>query len=501
MNIARSAIYNFAGGVLPALVSLATIPAIVRGLGDSGYGLFIVVTAIVGYFALIDINATAGSVKFIAEYAAKNDKRGVDQTFSFGLLVYIVIGLSGALAIFISAPALVRRVFEIPAPLVDVGEYSLRIAAFGFLFSQLQVYFQSVPQSLLRYEVTSQIETVFGTIVPVVTVGILAAGFGLPEVILFRVVASTVNCVILWIIIHRFLPDLRLVWPERDIVRGVVEFSAFSFLSRIAALAYAHGDKLIIGAFIGMKELAYYAVAATVANRVLGFTFRLSSVLFPAASALAATGETERLRALYIKANRYLAFINGSVLILVGVFAEPILYYWMNPEFARYGALILAVVAVGQFVDSLTNIPSLVNDGLGHPRVSGSFAFARACIGLIAVYALVRIQGIEGAAWAHLASSVLMTTLFVVFVHGRTVPCALGDLVERSYALPMTILLAVAGLTGFLVHAAAFQLLGLAAAMALAIVLLLSFGVELVLLPEDRARLLARVRNLFFRGI
>lgn len=501
MNIARNAIFNFAGGVLPAVVSLATIPMIVGGLGDSGYGLFILVTAIVGYFALIDINITAGSVKFISGYAARNDKRGINQTFSFGLIIYITIGLTGALAIFIGAPALVHEVFEIPADLVDLGEYSLRIAAFGFLFGQMQTYFQSVPQALLRYDVTSRIEMAFGTAVPIVTVGILAVGFGLAEVILFRVAASIVNCVILWISIRRLLPDLLLARPERDIIRGLLEFSAYSFLSRIAAITYAYADKLIIGAVIGMKELAYYAVATTLANRVLGLTFRLSSVLFPSASALGAKGEIKRLQALYLKATRYVVFINGSILILVVAFAEPILYYWMSPEFARYGALILMVVAIAQFIDSLTNIPSLVNDGLGHPRVSGSFAIARAFIGLIAVYVFVRMQGIEGAAWAHLLSSILMTTIFIVFVHGRTVPCALVDLLKRSYALPMTIILVVAGLTGFLADAMGIQFLALAATMALASVLLLSLGIGLVLLPEDRIKLLARIRNLFSSGI
>jgi hypothetical protein len=80
-------------------------------------------------------------------------------------------------------------------------------------------------------------------------------------------------------------------------------------------------------------------------------------------------------------------FLNASVLVLVAVFAYQILYYWMNPQFAAHGAVVLAVMALSQFIDSLTSLPSLVNDGMGHPRLSGMFALARALAGLGMVYA------------------------------------------------------------------------------------------------------------------
>ena len=80
-----------------------------------------------------------------------------------------------------------------------------------------------------------------------------------------------------------------------------------------------------------------------------------------------------------------MVFLNAAILVLVAVFAHQILLYWMDAEFARNGALVLAVMAISQFVDSLTSLPSLVNDGMGHPRVSGMFALVRAGAGLVVV--------------------------------------------------------------------------------------------------------------------
>ncbi|WP_229507942.1 lipopolysaccharide biosynthesis protein [Massilia sp. Dwa41.01b] len=125
--------------------------------------------------------------------------------------------------------------------------------------------------------------------------------------------------------------------------------------------------------------------------------------------------------------------MNAAMLVLLAVFAHPLLTAWMGADFARSGALVLALMALSQFVDSLTSLPTLVNDGMGYPRLSGVFALARALVGLVLVYAGVAGWGIEGAAWGHLLASLLFTVSFLVVVHGRTVPTQLSHLCAHAY--------------------------------------------------------------------
>jgi O-antigen/teichoic acid export membrane protein len=444
LQLARNAFSNLLGALIPALVALGTVPLVVRGLGDAGYGVYSLVTAIVGYFAVIDINVTAGSVKFIAGFNARKDNDRINQTISFGIMVYALLGALGALGLFCGAHFFVTTVFSVPPALAGEAAATLRLAALGFFIGQLQNYLQSVPQSLMRFDISSRLEMLFGVLVPLLTVLVLLRGYGLFEVILLRVGASAVHCLILWRGIVRLLPGLAWRRPGRAIRRDLLGFSAWSFLSRFAALSYAYADKLIIGALAGVTALAWFTVASTLANRVLGLTYRLSGVFFPAASALSASGELARLDRLYLKATRYVVFLNAAILVLVAVFAHKILLYWMNPEYARNGALVLAVMAISQFVDSLTSLPSLVNDGMGHPRVSGTFALVRAGAGLVIVYLGVAGWGIEGAAWGHLAASLLFSAAFIGYVHGRTVPTTLRDLLLRSYAPTLYGVLAIA---------------------------------------------------------
>ena len=496
LRLLRNAWSNLLGAAVPALAALATVPLVVAGLGEAGYGLYALVTAIVGYFAVIDINVTAGSVKYIAGQHARGDHDRVAATLCFGLAVYTLIGAAGAAGLYLGAHALVTRVFAVPPALTREALACLQLAALGFLFGQLQGYLHSVPQGLLRFDVSGLIEMVFGTLVPLLTVALLFMGQGLFEVIALRVAASAVHCLVLWRGIRRLLPALRWRWPERSLRSDILGFSAWSFLSRFAALSYAHADKLIIGALVGVTGLAYFTVAATLANRMLGLTFRISSVFFPAASALVANGELARLDHAYLKATRYVVYLNAAMLVLLAVFAYPLLSLWIGADFARNGAAVLALMALSQFIDSLTSLPSLVNDGMGHPRLSGLFAVARALAELAIVYAGVAGWGIVGAAWGHLAASSVFTLAFLVVVHGRTVPTRLARLCAHAYLPGM-------GAAGAVALAAALAErwfdrgvadFVLVAAMTAALLALL--GAVFVVEPPDRRWAWARVKAL-----
>ena len=494
LQLARNAFSNLLGAVVPALVALGTVPLVVKGLGDANYGVYSLVTAIVGYFAVIDINVTAGSVKYIAEFNARRDREKINQTVFFGILVYAGLGLAGGLGLYLGAHYFVTSVFSVPAALSVEATATLKVAALGFFIGQLQTYLQSVPQSLMRYDISSRVEMFFGTLVPILTVVVLMLGYGLFEVILLRVAASAVHCLVLWRSINRLLPGLEFRWPGQDVKRDLLGFSAYSFLSRFAALSYAYADKLIIGALVGVTGLAYFTVASTLANRILGLTYRLSGVFFPAASALAANGELARLDRIYLKATRYVVFLNAAILVLVAVFADPILRYWMNPEFARNGAVVLAVMALSQFIDSLTSLPSLVNDGMGHPRVSGMFALSRAAAGLLIVYLGVAGWGIDGAAWGHLAASVLFTLAFLVYVHGRTVPTSLRDLLVHAYAPTLFGVAAIALCARLASHYVGAGVSDVVFLLAATMVLLFVHGMLFVIQKDDRSVAWTRVK-------
>jgi O-antigen/teichoic acid export membrane protein len=494
-SLLQNAASNLAGGLIPALVTILTIPFIVNRLGSAGFGVLTLITSIVGYFALIDINVTAGSTKFISEYHARNDQQKLRDAINFGLLIYVIIGVVGATAVFLAGPSLVERFFSIPAELRTEAIASVQVAAIGFLFGQLQVYLHSLPGALLRFDVSGRLESIFGVAVSLASVAVLAAGYGLFAIVLVRVLLSVLNCVVLWLALTRLLPGFVIAWPGLEIRKKILAFSAYSFLSRFANLSLLHLDKLIISAAVGVQMLTYYAIPATLINRVMALVGRLPRVVFPHASALSAHGDWLELERVYVGASRYVFFVNGAVALLLAMFSEGLLRYWISAEFAANGALVLTILAMAAWIESLSNLPSLVNDGLGHPRVTGLFAVSHAVVALGLIVLLVEPFGIVGAALGHLIVSALMGLAFMFYVHGRTVPVKLRTLMLRAYA-PAVVIIALASVPAWFLHAYAIEsVMALLTCGALVSMLLGVMGFSFILEPEHRQRLGAWVRR------
>jgi O-antigen/teichoic acid export membrane protein len=488
----RGAAFNLLGAAVPAALAVLTVPLVVRYLGQEDYGLLMLVTSIMGYFALIDINITAASTKFVAQHRAQGAHRQVNQTASFGLLIYLVIGLIGGAALWIFAKPLATEVFKVsPARQADAVR-ALQWGALGFLIGQVQIYLQSLPGALGRYDLAGSVEASFGVLVPLLTVVLLMLGGGLVELIWLRVALSSVQAlgVLAWLIRRM---KLRWARPDGDTRRVMLSFSAFAFLSRFAALTYSHCDKLIIGAVVGAGPLTLFAVPTMLVNRIMALLFRLAAVMFPHASQLAAQDRMAELQTAYFTAARYLCFLNGATALLLAVLAPAILTVWMGPQFATTSATILTLMALAQWLDSLTHVPSLVNDGLGHPKVSGLFAVARALLGLALIATGVMQAGIAGAAWAHLAAALVMGAAFIGYVHGRSLPFSLRKWLLHAALKPTTALLPGVAL-GWLLRGWAVQ--GWVPLILSAFAMSLAYAMSawwLVLDPPHRATVRARL--------
>ncbi|MQM31754.1 MAG: hypothetical protein CRU78_15030 [Candidatus Accumulibacter phosphatis] len=490
----RNGIANLLGGLLPAIVVVITTPYVVNTLGEVTYGILTLITAIIGYFAIIDINITAGSVKYVAEHHAIGNIRLRNQTLSSGLAVYLLIGLVGSILILVFSEILIKDLFSVPEPLRAEAGATLKLAAFGFLFGQTQIYLNSVPQAIRRYDKSALAESIFGTLTPLSVVLVLWLGYGLFEVVLVRIAASILNILLLAQIIRRLMPDVAFEVPDRKTISALGRFSGFAYLSRLATIAYAQGDKLILGALVSMSALTHYAVPFMLVSRVFSLSYRLGGVMFPVASALAANKELDRLRELYLYAARYIFFVNCALAVLLITLAHEILLYWLGSSMAASGTTIMILIALSSLVDSLTNSPSLINDGLGKPQITGSFAISRAVVGVSLTLVLVSTYGVLGAGIAQLVTSTLMAALFVAYVHGRSVPVQLSDFLQVVVRPSLPLFLLTAIVVVLLHEQSPLLPIHTVGLLLIESLTLAAYGLAFVFRPSDRAALWARLR-------
>ena len=495
----RNSLWHLSGSALAALVALATVPLMIRGLGLEGFGVVMLITSVVGYFGVLDVNLAAGSIKFLAEHHARGDRRRFTETFWFGVGFYLLLGSVVSMLLLVFADQLLAIFFKVAPNTQADALLGLQIAALGFAPLQLQNYLLVVPQALQRFDRSASGEAFFGVAANLVSAWVALHGGGISVVLGARVMVSLLN--LLWLVwlLKRLAVPLTPALPRREVWRSLASFSAHSWLSRTASMLHQYADKLIVGALAGPVALTLYSVPNQLATRILGLTYRLAAVIYPRVSALAATGEQQQLRTLYLDATRILTFLNAAVLGMIALTGEHFLAAWVGTEFVALGYPVLLLVTLGFLMDSLTTLPSLVNDGLGHPKISGRFAIARGLLGVAMVWLGTSLYGIIGAASAHLLCSLLMSCLFLKYVHGRTVPASLNETIRLCWAPGMYVCVGVLLLMLPLQWSLPVSLPGLLWLATLSGIALLLAGWLFIARVEERAELRLFTRRLMPR--
>lgn len=91
-KLARNTMFNGLGRVWEALVSLFLIAYIVSKLGVAQYGLWAIISAFTGYAALFDLGVGSAYAKYIAEHAARDEKKEISRVVSTGFFLYLMFG-------------------------------------------------------------------------------------------------------------------------------------------------------------------------------------------------------------------------------------------------------------------------------------------------------------------------------------------------------------------------------------------------------------------------
>src|SRR5947209_754419 len=86
--VVRNVGLNFLSQFWFAAISIVSLPYIVHSLGATLFGVYVLVSAILGYFAFLDFGMGDALTKYVAEYDAAGDQGAVSRTLQTGFATY-----------------------------------------------------------------------------------------------------------------------------------------------------------------------------------------------------------------------------------------------------------------------------------------------------------------------------------------------------------------------------------------------------------------------------
>jgi len=412
----------------------ALTPFVIHVLGPEGYGTWTLITSMTGYIGLLALGVPMASVRYVAQYVAEGDRQKTNQAIGSCAGLYLMIGVAAA-SIGTASMALFS-VYEIPSSLQETAHL-----AFGLMVLQVSAGFIGLlPEGIMFAHhdfVVRNLVRISGVLLRLsLTLSLLKLDAPLVILALIQIACLGFDFGVSWLLVLRRYPGVRLSLADFDgaMLRRILAFSLYALLLHTGLRLSFETDALVIGAFMNVGSIAFYAVANSLVVYLMDFIGSIASVVSPMATKLNTEGKVAELREIFLKWSKAalsLTIMAGLFLIVLG---PRFIGWWIGPSFEHPAGEVLQILMVSSLVFlPVRGVAVPVLMGLGKPRVPAVALLAAGLLNLGLSTLLIRPLGLSGVALGTAIPNVLFA-LVVVTVACRELEIPLPHYLQ--YVIP-----------------------------------------------------------------
>jgi O-antigen/teichoic acid export membrane protein len=328
-SFVKNGIYNTAAGAIRILLGILTIPVLVRTLGVQEYGLWTLVSSLVGMMSLLEGGFSTTTTFFIAQDIGNKDREGLSQTITVTLLGILGLASIGGVSFWFSAESIARGF-----PKLDPVQYltllkAIQLSSVVLIFRLLQQVLIAINQGLQKYQETSVISTLQSIIQCLGYISIPYFGGRTVELMMWQLALTTAFLLIYVIFTLKFFHpwSVHYAWNNRKGF-NVLKYSGSVWMSNLGGVLFSQVDKILVGYIAGTAALGVYGVITNIASQINTISAAPVQPILPMLTEYLAKNKSEQIydqlkRAFQL--NCLVAVGLGSFLMLGGEIILPLI--------------------------------------------------------------------------------------------------------------------------------------------------------------------------------
>ena len=377
----RGAILSYLSIILSTVVQLVYTPLLIRMLGQSEYGLYSLVSSVIGYLTVLDLGFGNAIVVFTAKYRANKEYAKEKKLHGMFLVIFCIIGLIAGLLgllLYFNVPLLFGKT------MTDIELHKAKIMMLILSFNLAVTFPFSIYSSIITaYEkfTFQKVMSILNTLLkPVLMIPLLFLGY---KSITMTVVITVVNIIVLlsnyFYCKKKLGVNIKFMGFDKKIFKTIFNYSFFIFLGVIVDKVNCSVDQFVLGAVSGTIAVSLYSVASQINTLFVNLSSAMSGVLLPKMSKMIAKKASDKeMTNEFIKVGRIqylIIFLMASGFILFG---KEFIMAWAGKDFviSYYIAVILILPLC---------VPLIQNLGISIMQAKNMHKFRSILLALIAV--------------------------------------------------------------------------------------------------------------------
>jgi O-antigen/teichoic acid export membrane protein len=352
-TLARNTAWNYTGFIVNFATNLVLFPFVVRRVGDSAAGIWLLLGSITGYMGLLELGIVPALTQHAASALARGGREEVNRAGSTALVLLVAM-MAVALQALWWVPTLVDLV-NVPADLRSLAIAVFGVSITGFALRMPLAALQGLLLGCQRQDRANQLWIVQGVVKATGTFLLLWSGHGILSVVILEAATPLASGVLQWRWIREELPNLKLSWRIADFThaRSLVFLGGTLLLGSVCALIIEQTDRLVIGARLPIAQVTHYTAAWKLYSLVATATTTLVQAVAPLAGSLHGQRDLDGLRRLMLTMTKYVAAMALPLAIGLSLSAGTLLQLWMGASYTD--ARLVVIVLCAYFAVSAYN--------------------------------------------------------------------------------------------------------------------------------------------------
>ena len=254
------------------VVQLAAVPLVIRIIGLEEYGLWALVSAVVGLVGLIEGGLSTSTTVFASRDLARRDWAGLAQTITVALGSMIGLATLVAAVLALGSGVVGKLFSNLNGAQQQAVTSALCISAIVVWARLIQQVFVGIEQAYDRYGIMNTISTAQQILMSLGVLAIAWMGGRIEAFMKWQVAVSASTLLAHAAVIWRLVKPshLEFCWNAAK-WREISSFSLLFWVSSLGTAMFAQCDRLIVGRLLGSELLGVYAA-------ITGMTLQINSV-------------------------------------------------------------------------------------------------------------------------------------------------------------------------------------------------------------------------------
>jgi len=420
------------------VITFFLTPFIIRGLGNSLYGFWVVVMSFVGYAEMLELGLQRAMVKLVAENRAAGDMPRLNRQMSAAFFFFLSAGLLVTLLFSIPLPLLIDKLVQgvqvegIPWILYPIVGIDVSITFLNYVFTGILYGWQHYHRR--------NIVDVFMWVGNAILVLLLLGRWGLVGLAAAKALSDLGGLVTTFILARRMIPELSIspVNVTRSALKDLFSFGGRIFISSTMARIATNAQPIIISSALSSTATAFFSVPKRLVDTTRQIHWAMVAGFMPMFSDLDRRGDTERIRDVFLGYSRRVLLIMVPIVILVMIDGPAFMGIWIGPEYEQQGGAVLLFLCLAYLSELFQPLLWSLFIGVGRLNLLVGNSSAMSALIVVLTFLFIKPFGISGAALATAVAFGAGQVLFTIAV-ARQLSMSLPAVLHRIHLRPLVL--------------------------------------------------------------